>query len=83
MLKSHERVLPDSQRARFYEIADDALLIETNAYLDTTDWATYLELAEELNMLILKVVDEAGTSLSPPARALQVETIPGTGQSLA
>ena len=82
LLKSHERVLPDSQRARFSKIADDALLIETNAYLDTTDWAEYLELAEELNMLILKVIDEAGTSLSLPARALQVETMPDAGQSL-
>ena len=73
LLSSHERVVQDGHRARFREIADDGLLIEIYAYLNTTDWAVYLELAEELNMKILGVVTAAGTSLSPPARMLHIE----------
>lgn len=73
LLDSHEQVLPEDQRVRFKDIADDALLIEVNSYLDTTDWATYLELAEELNIRILEIVTQAGTSLSPPARVLHIE----------
>jgi MscS family membrane protein len=73
LLSAHERVLPDGHRVRFYEIADDALLVEVNAYLNTTEWAEYLRLAEELNMLILQVVAAAGTSLSLPARTLHVK----------
>jgi MscS family membrane protein len=73
LISSHEQVLPDSQRVRFKEISDDALLIEVNSYLDTTDWATYLELTEELNIQILEIVTQAGTSLSPPARVLHIE----------
>lgn len=73
LYSSHEMVLPDSQRVRFHEISDDALLVEANAYLDTTEWAKYLELAEELNISILEIVAEAGTSLSLPARTLHVE----------
>jgi MscS family membrane protein len=34
---SHDRVLQDNHRVRFKEIADDALLIEVYAYLDTKD----------------------------------------------
>jgi MscS family membrane protein len=73
LIASHEQILPESQRVRFKEIADDALLIEVNSYLDTTDWATYLELAEELNIRILEIVTQAGTSLSLPARVLHIE----------
>jgi MscS family membrane protein len=70
---THEQVLQDGHRVRFYEIADDALLVEANAYLNTTEWATYLELAEELNILILEIVAGAGTSLSLPAKTLHLE----------
>lgn len=73
LLGSHERVLPENQRVRFYEIGDDALLVEGNAYLNTTEWTEYLRLAEELNMQILKVVAQAGTSLALPAKTLHVE----------
>lgn len=73
LLTAHERVLQDSHRVRFKEIADDALLVEVYAYLDTTDWREYLELAETLNMRILEIVAAAGTTLSLPARTLHVE----------
>ncbi len=73
LLSSHKRVLQDNHRVRFKEIADDALLVEVYAYLATTDWAEYLELAEKLNIQILEIVAQAGTSLSLPARTLYVE----------
>ena len=72
-MSSHEKVLQENNRVRFKEIADDALLIEVYAYLATTDWSKYLELAEELNIRILEIVTQAGTSLSLPAQTLHVE----------
>jgi len=62
---------------RFNEIADDALKIEVFAYLDTTAWPEYLELAEELNLRILEIVAKAGTSLSLPASTLHIERSSG------
>jgi len=73
LLDSDENVLAEGQRVRFMEIADDALLIEVNSYVDTTDWTTYLELAEGLNIRILKIVAQAGTKLSLPAKTLHLE----------
>ena len=73
MLGTHDRVLKDGHRARFKEIAEDALLVEVYAYLDTKDWSVYLELAEELNMRILEIVARAGTALSLPASSLHIE----------
>lgn len=74
LLSAHERVLPEGQRVRFKEIAADGLLIEVYAYVATTVWTEYLGIAEELNMRILEIVADAGTSLSPPSRALFVES---------
>ena len=73
LLEADEQILAESQRVRFMEIADDALLVEVNAYLGTTDWATYLELAEGLNIRILEIVAQAGTKLSLPAKTLHLE----------
>ena len=73
LLSSDEKVLEENNRVRFKEIADDALLVEVNAYLATTDWPTYLELAEKLNIRILEIIAQAGTSLALPAQTLYVE----------
>jgi MscS family membrane protein len=70
---AHDRVLQENHRVRFKEIADDALLVEAYAYLNTTVWTEYLELAEGLNMRILEIVAQAGTTLSLPARTLHIE----------
>ena len=82
LFSSHEQILQDNHRVRFKEIADDALLVEVYAYLDTTDWPVYLELAEELNMRILEIVALAGTTLSLPARTLHIEQTDGTGKAI-
>jgi MscS family membrane protein len=81
LFDSHERVLQEGHRVRFKDIAGDGLLVELYAYLDTTDWSVYLELAEELNMRVLKIVAQAGTTLSPPARALHIEQTDGTAKA--
>jgi MscS family membrane protein len=73
LLSKHERVLEEGCRVRFNEIGEDALKIEVFAYLDTKVWQEYLELAEEINLLILDVVAREGTSLSLPASTLHIE----------
>jgi len=83
LLSSHERVLRENNRVRFMKIAEDALLIEVYGYLATTDWAEYLEVAEELNIRILEIIAQAGTSLSPPARTLHIEQSAPTGKTEA
>lgn len=79
LFSSHDRILQNNHRVRFKEIADDALLVEVFAYLNTTDWSVYLEAVEELNMKILEIVARAGTTLSLPARTLHIEQAGGAG----
>ena len=73
LLSSHERVIQDDKRVRFNEFAKHSLSVEVNAYLTTTNWAEYLKLAEELNMGILEIISQTGTSLFMPVELLPVE----------
>jgi len=66
---------------RFKEIGSDALLVELYAYLDTTSWTEYLELAENLNIQTLDIVAKAGTSLALPAQTLHIEETGASGTS--
>jgi len=58
---------------RFKEIAEDALLIEVFAHIETQVWTEYLEIIEALNLEFLKIVAAAGTSLALPAQTLHFE----------
>ena len=80
LLSEHDRVLKDTCRVRFRNIADDSLQIEIFAHIDTTVWVEFLELTEELNLRILEVVADAGTRLSLPASTLHIQ--PGDAESL-
>jgi MscS family membrane protein len=73
VLKNHERVVQERHRVRFDKFNEHSLSIEVYAYLTTTDWAEYLELAEGLNIRIMEIVAEAGTKLFMPAKTLHVE----------
>jgi MscS family membrane protein len=72
LLRSHERVVQDNCRVRFIEFDEHSLSVEVYAYLTTTDWPEFLEMAEELNIRILEIVSEAGTSLFMPAKVFDV-----------
>jgi MscS family membrane protein len=73
MLYSHPRVDPDPARIRFEDIGSDALLLEVFAYVTTRDYGEYLEIAEDLNLRIVDIVVEAGTSLAVPSQTVFVE----------
>ena len=73
LLRSHDRVSQEDSRVRFKEIAEDALLIEVYAHIETRIWTEYLEIVEELNLKFLDIVADAGTSLALPAQTMHIE----------
>ncbi len=73
LLDQDEQVLHEGARVRFRDFGEHALKIEVYAYIDTTDWARFLECAERLNLGILEVVATAGTRLALPAQAIHLE----------
>jgi MscS family membrane protein len=70
LLNEHEKVDEKPNIARFMGFGTYALELNVLAFVLTTDYLEYLEIAEELNMRILEIIDEAGAELTNPAQDL-------------
>ena len=55
-------------RVQFRQFGEYSLDVKVHAYIDTTDFTKYLDIAEELNYRILEMVHEAGAALALPDR---------------
>ena len=71
-LSSDDRVAPEPFRVHLLELGPDALQIEIYLYLLTEDWNEYLAWREDLLLLAMRVVDEAGLRLAPPTTRHEV-----------
>jgi MscS family membrane protein len=70
LLESRTDVDPDPARIRFKEYGEHSLNLEVYAYLITRDFNEYLAISEELNLMIMDIISEAGTRLAVPAIAI-------------
>ena len=75
-LNEHEKVDEKPNIARFMGFGNYSLELNVLAFVLTTDYLEYLEIAEELNMRILEIVDAAGAELANPAKELFKEKAP-------
>ncbi len=66
LLAEDNRVLEEGARVRFTTIGNDAIEVAVFAYLNTTDWPTFLEIAETLNLEILRQLEALDISLVLP-----------------
>jgi len=70
LLNEHTRVAEEPNIARFMGFGNYSLEINVIAFIMTTDYLEYLEIAEELNMRILEIIDDVGAELTNPAQEL-------------
>jgi MscS family membrane protein len=70
LLYSHERVIPDTPRVRFINFGAYSLDIEVVAYVDTTDWAEFLGIREDIFLRIMDIIDASGTGFAFPSQTL-------------
>ena len=75
MLKEHKMVEESTHRVRFQTIGDSSLNLAIVAYITTNVYAEYLETAEDLNLHILDIIHEKGTSLAIPSRNITMKNI--------
>jgi len=55
-------------RIRFVQFGECSLDLDVVAYIDTTDYGEYLEIAEDVNLRIMDVIKNAGTELAIPTQ---------------
>jgi MscS family membrane protein len=70
LLYCHERVTPDTPRVRFINFGAYSLDIEVVAYVDTTDWAEFLGIREDIFLRIMDIIEASGSGFAFPSQTL-------------
>ena len=70
MLEKHERVIDDPPRVRLTGFGKEGFVLDVYAYISTSDYAEFLEIAEELNLGIINIVAKSGTQFAVPMHLL-------------
>jgi MscS family membrane protein len=83
MLCAHPKVNPDPARIRFAGFGAYSLDLDIFAYVDVEDYGEFLEVAEDLNLRIMDIVEQAGSSFAFPSQTTYVETGAGLNAELA
>ena len=73
LLHAHEMIHENPVRVRLTDFDRDAILIKLHSFVKTTDYTEYLEVSEELNLGIMKIVERAGARFALPAASVQIE----------
>ncbi|UCG12114.1 MAG: mechanosensitive ion channel family protein [Deltaproteobacteria bacterium] len=83
LLYAHPKVLADPARIRFIGFGAYSLDLDVFAYVDVTDYGEFLEVAEDLNLRIMDIVTEAGSSFAIPSQTTYLERRKGFDEKLA
>jgi len=76
MLKNHKDVHQDSIMINFDEFESSSLSIFCYFFTTTTVWAEYLKAKEDVNLKMMKIVQQNGASFAFPSQSLYVESMP-------
>jgi len=77
MLKQHEGISQsDSLMVNFDTFGDSSLNIFIYTFTKTANWAKYLEIREDVNLEIMKIVEDNGSSFAFPSQSIYVESLP-------
>ncbi len=66
LLAEDELVLQEGARVRFSDIGAEAFQLKVFAYINVTDFPSYLAAAESLNLGVLRVIEGCGVKLAIP-----------------
>ena len=73
MLHLYDEIHPQTIYVYFENFGDSALEIFLYFFTKTTNWMKYLEIKEEVNLRIMKILDEVGVEVAFPSTSLYVE----------
>jgi len=77
MLKQHESISQnDSLMVNFDTFGDSSLNIFIYTFTKTANWETYLDIKEDINLKIMKIVEDNGSSFAFPSQSIYVEQMP-------
>ncbi len=82
MLREHPAVHEQTIFVQFDGFGDSSLNIFIYFFTKTTVWGEYLAVRTEINLKILKILEDLGVSCAFPSRSLYVESTPAADETL-
>jgi len=74
MLSKHDKIAQDATTlVRFDEFHDSSLSIFVYTFTNTANWDEYLEIREDVNLKIIQIVEENGSSFAFPTQSIYIE----------
>ena len=71
LMQDHGQVMDDTVSVRFEDIADANAILRVDAGVATTNYQEFLAVAEDLNLGMLDIVEQAGSRFTGPAQVHQ------------
>jgi len=81
LLISHKMGSPDPARVKFIDVTPAGFVIEVFCYIDTADWAFFLNVQEDLWLRILGIIKDAGAYLATSVTVPPDRITPGTEEA--
>lgn len=73
-LQNNPKIYGDNVRAHFVAYNESSLDLRVTCYARTGDHGEYLDILQEINLQIMKLLEEAGVSCAFPSRSVYLET---------
>ncbi len=83
MLENHEGISQsDTLIVNFESFGDSALNIFIYTFTSTANWARYLDIRENVQIEIMRIVEENGSSFAFPSQSIYLESMPSDISSI-
>lgn len=76
MLKNHNDIHKDTIMVHFDEFQDSSLSLFCYFFTNTTAWAKYLAVREDINLKIMKIIEDNGAGFAFPSQSVYIESMP-------
>ncbi len=73
LARNHDGVVKETVRIQFTAFAENSMTIKARIYVDTANFSTYLQVVTELNMGIMKIVQDNGAHFAQGAKTVMLE----------
>lgn len=75
-LRAHPQTYRDDIGVKLVKLGDSAFEIEIQAWFDSSDYNAFRDWRQDMLLSFVEVIEQAGSKLAYPTRALQVESLP-------
>ena len=77
MLRNHEEIAQkETMLVNFTAFGDSSLDIFIYTFSNTANWAKYMDIKEDINLKIMKIIEDNNSDFAFPSQSLYVESMP-------